>query len=81
MIKTSEDLERATYSIPSLGITKNYLKGKDIVISLSVYVLNGYLSLGNRVGVEFDVTYKNDVKKTYSIREFGHIISSKMKIL
>lgn len=67
LIKTSEDLERATYSIPSLGITKNYLKGKDIVISLSVYVLNGYLSLGNRVGVEFDVTYKNDVKKTYSL--------------
>lgn len=67
LIKTSEDLERATYSIPSLGITENYLKGKDIVISLSVYVLNGYLSLGNRVGVEFDVTYKNDVKKTYSV--------------
>ena len=67
LIKTSEDLERATYSIPSLGITENYLKGKDIVISLSVYVLNGYLSLGNRVGVEFDITYKNDVKKTYSL--------------
>ena len=86
LIKTSEDLERATYSIPSLGITKNYLKGKDIVISLSVYVLNGYLSLGNRVGVEFDVTYMicniyYRQARTMSIREFGHIISSKMKIL
>ena len=67
LVKTSEDLERETYSIPSLGIAKNYLKGKDIVLSLSVYVLNGYASLGNKIGVEFDIVYKGNVKKTYAI--------------
>lgn len=67
LIKTFEEQEKITYSIPSLAIAKNFLKGKDIVISASVYVLNGFISLGNKIGVEFDVVYKGNIKKTYSL--------------
>ena len=53
----------------TLGINADYLKGKDIVIALDVDVRKGIIgSLGNYIGAEFDVFYKDGTRKTYSTR-------------
>lgn len=65
LIKTIDNPYKVIYSIPTLGIEKNFLKGRDIVISTSINVLNGVVGLGNKIGVEFDIEYKNAGKKTY----------------
>ena len=52
-----------------LGIDKNYIRNKDIAISVDVDVVNANVTdLGNYVGAEFTVRYADNTKKIYSTR-------------
>lgn len=69
LMKTIEDSDMKQKSDMPLGINADFMKGKDICISVDIDVLNakkGYL--GNYIGAEFDIGYSDGTKKTYFAR-------------
>lgn len=66
LVKTKDETDIKRKSDMPLGINKDYMQGKDVVISADINVKNAKFSdLGNFIGAEFDVRYKDGTTKTY----------------
>lgn len=66
LVKTKDEIDIKRKSDMPLGINKDYMQGKDVVISADINVKNAKFSdLGNFIGAEFDIRYKDGTTKTY----------------